>query len=520
VRFPLSLRLPVVDIKRETEMQARSGMAVLLPMSLMLLVACGGGGGGGPTGPGPVPDPDPDPVPPSSPVVYLAAQDEAGVLNLYLADADDPGTSVQLNPALPAAGVIDSFALSPANDRVVYIADQDTAGQFELYSVEFTDPGTAVKLNADLVADADVVEFNISPDGSQVIYSADQDTLSVRELYLVDFAAPATSTKLNSPLVQNGDVSVEITFSPDGTQVLYAADQDTSGLFELYLVDPAVPGVTVKVNGPFPATTTLRTGALFSPDGSWILYGADPDTETVSELYVVATATPGTATKVNPPYSGDSDLCNWKFSPDSTRIVYCADEDTAGVLELYLVDIGALGVSAKLNPPLVSGGDVEAGFAFSADSSFLAYRADQDTDETRELYRVDLASPGVAEKVNSALPDFGGGVTGDVFAFRIRPDNLAITYSADQVTNGIIELFEVDVSDPGVSTKVNPDLAGSTAHPFEYSADGTRLVYAADQDTSGEAELYVVEVAALGAATKVSSPLVTGGTVQEFRIPR
>jgi Tol biopolymer transport system component len=281
-----------------------------------------------------------------------------------------------------------------------------------------------------------------------------------------------------------------------------------------------VPGVAAKVNGPFPATTTLRTGALFSPDGSWILYAADPDTETVSELYVVATANPGTATKVNPPYSGDSDVCNWKFSPDSTRIVYCADEDTAGVLELYLVDIGALGVSAKLNPPLVSGGDVEAGFAFSADSSFVAYRADQDTDETRELYRVDLASPGVAEKVNSALPDFGAGVTGDVFAFRIRPDDLAITYSADQLTNGVIELYEVDVSDPGVSTRVNPDLAGSTAHPFEYSADGTRLVYAADQDTSGEAELYVVEVADLGTATKVNSPLVTGGAVQDFRIPR
>jgi Tol biopolymer transport system component len=496
---------------------------------LMVLVACGGGGGGGAAGPGPGPGPGGggsggggggDPVPPSSPVVYLAAQDEAGVLNLYLADADDPGTTVQLNPALPAAGVIDSFALSPSNDRVVYIADQDTAGRFELYSVEFTDPGTSVKLNANLPADSDVAIFQISPDGSQVIYVADQDMQNVDELYLVDIATPATPTKLNSPLVENGDVADEIAFSPDGTRVLYAADQDINGLFEEYLADPAVPGVTVKVNGPFPATTTLRTGALFSPDGSWILYGADPDTETVSELYVVATANPGTATKVNPPYSGDSDVCNWKFSPDSTRIAYCADEDTAGVQELYLVDIGALGVSAKLNPPLVSGGDVEAGFAFSADSSFVAYRADQDTDETRELYRVDLASPGVTEKVNSALPDFGGGVTGDVFAFRIRPDDLAITYSADQVTNGVIELFEVDVSDPGVSIRVNPDLAGSTAQPFEYSADGMRLVYAADQDTSGEAELYVVEVAALGAATKVSSPLVTGGTVQEFRIPR
>jgi Tol biopolymer transport system component len=223
---------------------------------------------------------------------------------------------------------------------------------------------------------------------------------------------------------------------------------------------------------------------------------------------------------VHPPYSGDSDVCNWKFSPDSTRIVYCADQDTPSVRELYLVEVSALGASAKLNPPLAGGGNVEAGFAFSADSSFVAYRADQDTDETRELYRVDLASPGVTEKVNSALPDFGGGVTGDVFAFRIRPDDLAIAYSADQVTNGIIELFEVDISDPGISTRVHPDLAGSSAQPFEYSANGTRLVYAADQDTSGEAELYVVEVADLGTATKVNSPLVTGGGVQEFRIPR
>ena len=54
--------------------------------------------------------------------------------------------------------------------------------------------------------------------------------------------------------------------------------------------------------------------------------------------------------------------------------------------------------NVRVGLTLATGGDVKAGYEFSADSSFLLYLADQEVDERVELFRVDLAAPGVATK--------------------------------------------------------------------------------------------------------------------------
>lgn len=437
--------------------------------------------------------------------------------NLYLADADSPGSSAQLNPPLVATGTIAAFDIDETGQRVVYLADQATAGKFELFVVELANPGTSRRLNGNLGVDSDVIEFQISPDGTEVIYSADQDTAGKREIYLASLTSSAAAAKLNSAMIADGDVGVDIAFSPDGSKVLYAADQEMNGLFELYLVDTAVPGVSTKVNQPFPANSTLRSGMKFSADSNWIAYAADPDTLGISELYVVATANPGTATKVNPPLTGNADICRWDFSPDSTHIAYCADQDVDTVQELYLVDMSALGISMKVNPPIDTNRDVEAGFRFSTNSNFLVYRADQDEDDLRELYRVMLSAPGVSEKINSPMPEYSPGVTGDVFSFQIRDDDLAVSYRADQETNGVVELYEVALSSPATSMKMHPALAGNDTFPFQYSAGGSRLFYVADLDAADGAELFMVDTANPGTPTRINPVLVSGGLVSDFK---
>jgi hypothetical protein len=148
------------------------------------------------------------------------------------------------------------------------------------------------------------------------------------------------------------------------------------------------------------------------------------------------------------------------------------------------------------------------------------YRADQDEDNLRELYRVDIATPGISEKIISPLPEYSPCVTGDVFSFIIRDDDQEIAYRADQETNEIIELYEVDVDNPGVSTKVNPAIAGNDVFPFQYSAEGSRFLYVADEGAAGGTELYLVETASLGTSTRISSALVNGGDVIDFRSPK
>ena len=77
-------------------------------------------------------------------------------------------------------------------------------------------------------------------------------------------------------------------------------------------------------------------------------------------------------------------------------MVYRAYLDTNHVCELYSAAIDATG-STKLNSPLVSGGEVAGGaFQFSADSSRVVYRANQDvvhqSDHAFSISRVSAAS--------------------------------------------------------------------------------------------------------------------------------
>jgi Tol biopolymer transport system component len=223
--------------------------------------------------------------------------------------------------------------------------------------VDVAAPGTSVKLNGALVAGGNVEYFKFSPDGTQVVYHADQDTDDVLELYLVDVATPGVSIKLSDTLIAGGNTSFDFVFSPHGTRLIYSADQDTDEVRELYLVDTAAPGTSMKVNESFVAGGQLAFIFAVSPDGAQIVYGAEQDTDDVRELYLVDSATPGASIKLSAPLVAGGNAGGFLFSPDGTQVVYFADQDTDGVGELYLVDTAAPGVSTKLNGEIAAGAE-------------------------------------------------------------------------------------------------------------------------------------------------------------------
>jgi WD40 repeat protein len=301
--------------------------------------------------------------------------------------------------------------------------------------------------------------YSISHDGTRVLYRADQQVVDKLELFSVAIANPGVSTKMNSQLVVNGDVSSAFVFSPDSTHVAYVADQDVDGVLELYDTTVASPGVTAKLNGPLTA--------------------------------------------------GGS-ICNFKFSPDSQRVAYCADQITDDVTELFTVEVSSPGAATKLSPALVSGGDVKAAYQFSADSTFMLYLADQEVDERVELFRVDIAAPGVATKMSDALV-----ADGDVWDFKFRPDGTHAAYIATQDDFTVYELYEVAFATPTASTKLSAPMAGAGLWQFEYADDSASATYSAEQDSTAP-ELYRVGVATPGTATKLNGPIATGGGVWAF----
>jgi hypothetical protein len=69
--------------------------------------------------------------------------------------------------------------------------------------------------------------------------STDQIADDVFELFIVP-SGGGTPVRLNGPLVVDGDVKSEgLQFSPDGSRVLYHADQETHDVVELFSVPSA-----------------------------------------------------------------------------------------------------------------------------------------------------------------------------------------------------------------------------------------------------------------------------------------
>jgi hypothetical protein len=96
--------------------------------------------------------------------------------------------------------------------------------------------GAPVRLTPDDFAGRQIANSGaqFSPDGRRVIYHGDQEALDVEELFIVP-SEGGTPVRVNAPLIANGDVgSYEVQFSPDGSRVLYTADQAVDGRTELY----------------------------------------------------------------------------------------------------------------------------------------------------------------------------------------------------------------------------------------------------------------------------------------------
>ena len=161
------------------------------------------------------------------------------------------------------------------------------------------------------------------------------------------FLAAVTVLFLTSCVDDNGSGG---NVAPTSGAVVYLADQDIVGVFELFL---ATSGT--KLNPPLPAGRTVQSFAL-TPDASAVVYIADQDQNDVFELYRVSLASPGSSTKLN----GQLALCGlavcgdvtgFAVTPDNSAVVYIADQTADDVFELFrtvLTDYGEFKTQPQL----------------------------------------------------------------------------------------------------------------------------------------------------------------------------
>ncbi len=383
-------------------------------------------------------------------------------------------------------------------------ADNDTGVHVAGICGTRVEPATLVSPPAGGFGDAsssatDQVRF--SPDGRSIGFVGDFRLDGVNELFVasLDGSGHGPAVRVSGDQNPGGLVS-DFRWSPDGTQLVYRADQIVDGQFELFFVDLSAPGISVKVNPDFPVGGNLSTDDFYwSPDGRWVAYQADGDVDGENELYLadMTSGPPFAVYPANTPLPANGDVFDdFRWLPAGDGIVFRADMLTDGVNELFLVDTAGLIPSApvRVNGPTVSGGDVSS-FAIRPDGSAISYVADEVTNDQLELFVAGLAATTPLPSTIASAPLVTGG---NVVAARWSDDGTRILYTADGSVDEQFELYLIDGPDLSRVRRISGNLIADgdvrADSGFEVSPDGRWAAFIADSAQDGADALHVVEL--------------------------
>lgn len=264
--------------------------------------------------------------------------------------------------ALPAGESVDRFDLSADGERLVYLTDD---GLWRVAAVG----GARTRLGP-----AGVSAFVVAPDDDRVAYVAggalfvsdNDDATQVSE-----GAAVAAST---------------VTFTPDSTRLLYGADTEIAGRFELYGVRLAT-GARVKLSGPMAGSLDVDAPLRFNPSGGRVVYRADQDAVDRPSLYGTRVDGAEAAVRLHPLPSSAAAAPAADFHVHRLNgyVFFRGDTAGTGAAELWRAPLRG-GTNVRMSPALAPGGAVDA-FAISPDGDWILFRVDTDGDGRAELWK-------------------------------------------------------------------------------------------------------------------------------------
>lgn len=369
-------------------------------------------------------------------VVSRQLLSDGSSFGIFAANASDGSNRTLLSPTVPTAPPIVSFWLAPDNQTVHILTSPDPVfGSIEIYRVNLDGTGWT-KTSRGGPDIRNFYDFRYSAVGGYMVYEARQDHAFLNELY----AAKNDGTgfvKLNQNLFSNGDVR-EWKISPTSTKVVYVAQQTTLNVSDLYTVNLDGSGNT-KINPALPSGgnvegLTYSSNIDISPNGSKIIYIADQVTDEVYELFAVNWDGSGFL-KLNSALTSGGDVYLHRITPNSQSVVFSASLDSSSMIELYKVNIDGSG-QTKLSGTLVSGGNVGE-FQISNDSQYVVFRADKVTDTIDEIFSTKL-NGSAAVKLNRNIV-----AGGSIRTFQITSDSQRVIYTADAEIAGLVEIYSV-----------------------------------------------------------------------------
>ncbi len=230
-------------------------------------------------------------------VLYLADQEVDGRFELYAValgwsgkfaqrSLTDHPRSVKLSGPFAAGNAgVSGYAVAPGNDALAYAAQQLGDGERSLYLVDLAAHAPARRLGAGTSSN-----LAFSADAAHLVFTRATTvppTVELRSVRTDGSAAPVVLSSMHSSRIFR-----RIQLAPDARSVVYQADPASDEVYELFAVDVGGASPPVRLNGPLPAggdvdVPVSATETLFriTPDSNQVVYLADQDVDGVFELF-------------------------------------------------------------------------------------------------------------------------------------------------------------------------------------------------------------------------------------------
>lgn len=392
--------------------------------------------------------------------------------------------TTQVNKNLPiGSGVSEKFQITPNGQHIVYISDEDTQGINELY-VANIDGTNRKKISNPLDNGENVIDFKISDDSLKVAYTADY-TLSLKNLHTVNIDGTEyyqVNQGMDSAIKSIGHF--EWVKASVSNKLVYTSDEDKAqGNYTLYVANyDGTARISLQTN--VVSAFFRLTSNPSSPSSTKVVYRQGASNLVLKSIQITGIGDSTINSAFDLVGNPASSVSSFLLSPDSSKVVYRSNQE-GNQFGLYVANINSPHNPQKISGTLVSGGQVllSAGsaFAFSSDSSKVAFIADKDTDNKEELYITELSNPTVQTKLSGTSLS-----SSDVSAFKFAGDK--VLFLSDKDVDGVNELFIVNQNGTNL-TKVNDDLVLGENVGYFYT-DSSSVIYATDKTNPGTYEVF------------------------------
>jgi len=343
----------------------------------------------------------------------------------------------------------------------------------------------------------------------------------------VGIASGATVTTPTLMGLDTGDDIRSVALSSDGTMLAVSGRNTAADTYviNIYAADGSGNPTTVAEASTLTNTAAIFTRMSFSPDGSMLVFTADGPAGGAYRAYVVPTDGTNTTPKLisQDPASTTQDV-QYTTWIDNTHVVFSGDTGTTNNYDcMWSVDVtAATPVQTELCPYstfTTSGQDVNTDFPPMVDAMGRVYYVgdwELGNNEFR-LYRADMDGQNQEQVPGSAVMVGGNEIF--VGSFGVSPNGGHVAFAAETEAN-MFNVFTLDLTTTtptqitSFTTANGGDRGPDDATPIFWSADETMLAVRADWevnsgDPEGDHGAFVIDIANTTATRVLQS--VAGG---------